>query len=288
MKYLHLALLSVFPLLLTAQSTKADQRNYDPKTESVYRVNRWASAGIGIGGLAIGSVGVDRVRTKEKLSDEELDGLSERDVWAIDRWGLRQDVAIREDAEGASDIVFNASVILPLTLFVSKKFRKDWLDITLIYLEAHAINTNLYGWSPIGPNFINRLRPVAYYPEIDPSFRGLGNSRNGFFSGHVSTTATGCFFFTKVLSDYNPQWTGWQRTLAFGLAALPPAYVSVKRVQSLKHFPTDTFVGMLVGAASGVLAPQLHKNWQRKHRTKLSVSGSYGDGAGGAGLMLTF
>lgn len=287
MKYFSLLLAVLFPLLLIAQK-KAEKWDYDPETESVYKVNRWASASIGIGGLAIGSVGVDRLRTKDAVSQEELDALTEDDVWAIDRWGLRQDVAIREDAEGASDVVFNAAAVLPLTLFVSKKFRKDWLDITLVYLEAHAINMNVYAWSPVGPTFIDRLRPVAYYPDIDPGFRGLGNSRNSFFSGHVSTTATGTFFFTKVLSDYNPQWSGGQRALAFTLAALPPAYVSVKRVQSLKHFPTDTVVGLIVGAASGVLAPQLHKNWQRKHRTRLSVGGNYADGAGGGRIVLTF
>lgn len=286
MKNLYLLFLLVFPLFLSAQVK--EKWDYDPKTESVYKVNRWASAGIAFGGLAIGSAGVDQVRDKPRLSQEELDGLSEDNVLGIDRWALRQDVAIREDAEGASDIIFNAAAVLPLTLFVSKKFRKDWIDITLVYLEAHAINMNMYAWSPLGATFIDRLRPVAYYSEIDPGFRGLGNSRNSFFSGHVSTTATGTFFFTKVLSDYNPQWTGGQRALAFSLAALPPVYVAVKRVQSLKHFPTDTAVGILVGAASGVLAPQLHKNWQRKHRTRLSVSGSYGDGVGAGGLVLTF
>jgi len=152
MKHFTLLLFFLFPLLVSGQQ-KAEKWDYDPKTESVYKVNRWASAGIGIGGLAIGSVGVDRLRTKDPVSQMELEALTEDDVWGIDRWGLRQDVAIREDAEGASDIVFNAAAILPLTLFVSKKFRKDWLDITLVYLEAHAINMNVYAWSPLGPTF---------------------------------------------------------------------------------------------------------------------------------------
>ena len=287
MKYLY-TLLVLLPWGLSAQPTPDDPAEYDPKTESVYKVNPWVTGGIGIGGMLIGTAGIDRLRSKPQVTQEELDGLSEDDVWAIDRWGLRQDVEIRESSEAASDVVFNAAAVLPLTLFVSKKFRKDWLDITTMYLETHALNANAYAWSPLGPTFIDRLRPVAYYPEIDPGFRGLGNSRNSFFSGHVSTTAVGTFFFTKVLSDYNPQWTGGQRALAFTAASLPPIYVAVQRVRSLKHFPSDTVVGLAVGAFFGVMTPQVHKNWQRKHRTRLSIGGGYDAGAASGGVVLTF
>ncbi len=127
-----------------------------------------------------------------------------------------------------------------------------------------------------------------YYRELSYDERRAGNNRNGFFSGHVSTTAVGTFFFTKVLSDYNPQWTGTQRALAFTLAALPPAYVGVQRVRALKHFPTDSVVGLGVGAFFGVMVPQVHKVWQRRHVSQLSIGGHYGDGAGSAGLVLTF
>lgn len=288
MKHVYLLLALFCTLSLSAQNVKEDKRDYDPKTEKVYKVNPWVAGGIGVGGMLIGTVGIDRLRQKDEVPQMELDALSEEDVLGIDRWALRQDVGIREDAEAGSDVVFNVAAVLPLTLFVKKKFRKDWLDITTMYLEAHALNANTYAWSPLGPSVFNRLRPVAYYPEIDASFRGLGNSRNSFFSGHVSTTATGIFFFTKVLSDYNPQWSGRQRALAFGAASLPPIYVAVQRVRSLKHFPTDTAVGMAVGAFFGIMTPQVHKNWQRKHRSKLSIGGSYGDGAASGGLVLTF
>lgn len=286
MKKLILPLLLILPVFLSAQ--KKANREYDPKTEKVYKVNPWVTGGIGIGGMIIGTVGVDRLRSKDRITAEELSGLSEDDVPGIDRWALRQNLEIRESAEAGSDLVFNVAAVLPLTLFVNKKFRKDWLDITTMYIEAHAFNANLYAWSPVGPSFIDRIRPVAYYPEIDEGFRGLGNSRNSFFSGHVSTTAVGTFFFTKVLSDYNPQWTGGQRAIAFTAASIPPVYVAVQRVRSLKHFPTDTAVGLAVGAFFGIMTPQVHKNWQRKHRTKLSIGGSYEDGAGSGGLVLTF
>lgn len=277
-------LLSLLPLFSQQRDT-ADLVN--PKEESLYRV-RTLYEGIGSLGLMLGSTaGIESLRSKPTISDADLLRLRETETGRLDRWGLEQDALKRRDGEDASDRVFNASVLLPIGLFISKKFRKDWLDIGVLYLQAHAFNAATYAFSPIGPRFIDRYRPVAYYDLPFEEING-GNNRNSFFSGHVSTTATGTFFFTKVLSDYNPQWTGGHRALAFTLASLPPAYVAVQRVRALKHFPTDTVIGLGVGAFFGVMVPHVHKVWQRKHRSSLALSGGYGAGAGGAGLTLTF
>ena len=95
--------------------------------------------------------------------------------------------------------------------------------------------------------------------DLDARTRGDEGNLNSFFSGHVSTTATGTYFFAKVLSDYNPQWTGKQRALLFGAATLPPLYVGVQRIRGLRHFPTDVAVGFGFGALIGILTPQIHK-----------------------------
>lgn len=277
--------LLLLPLLLTAQ---APHPIGDTDNESVYRVNPLASGAVGLGGMIVGTVGIDRLRRKDRITPLELASLNPDDVPGIDRWALNLDEERIEGAEASSDLFFNGAILLPFTLFLDKKFRKDWLDITVMYLEAHALNANFYAWSPIGPTLSDRIRPVAYYDGIDEGFRSLGNTRNSFFSGHVSTTAIGTFFTAKVLSDYNPQWSGGQRALVFTAASLPPVFVAVQRVRSLKHFPTDTAVGLAVGAFFGIMTPQIHKNWQRKHRTRLSVSGSYANGAAAGGLVLSF
>lgn len=269
---------------LTAQKTF----DYDPKTESVYRVKTLYE---GVGGLAlmIGSTtGIDALREKSPISNEVLDRLALEKVGRLDRWGLGRDALKRQSSEEASDVVFNLSILLPAGLMIDRKFRKDWLDIGVLYLEAHALSAATYAFSPIGARFIDRYRPVAYYDELSYDDRRAGNNKNSFFSGHVSTVAVGTFFFTKVLSDYNPQWTGGQRALAFTLATLPPAFVAVQRVRALKHFPTDTAVGLAVGAFFGVMVPHVHKVWQRNHRTRLSLGGGYRDGVGNTGLVLTF
>ncbi|WP_420461043.1 phosphatase PAP2 family protein [Neolewinella sp.] len=286
LRFFYLTLcLSFFAPLPAQQLT---DRSIDPKTESVYRVRTLYE---GLGGLAVmlgSTAGIDDLRNKPDISDETLVRLQQTETGRLDRWGLEQDALRRRRGEEASDRVFNASILLTAGLFIDKKFRKDWLDIGVLYLQAHALSAATYAYSPLGPRFIDRYRPVVYYKELSYDERRAGNNRNGFFSGHVSTTAVGTFFFTKVLSDYNPQWTGTQRALAFTLAALPPAYVGVQRVRALKHFPTDSVVGLGVGAFFGVMVPQVHKVWQRKHVSQLSIGGNYRDGAGSAGLVLTF
>ncbi len=260
----------------------------DPETESVYRTNyKWELPALGAI-IATNVYGIDRLRQKPRLTAEEINALNPDDIAPIDRWGLRQVSADRDESEGVSDLIFNASAALPFTLFLGKKYRKDWFNITVIYLEAQMLAGNFYAWGPIGPTFIDRLRPVAYYTDVEEGARGSGNNKNSFFSGHVSNTAVGTYYFAKVLSDYNPQWSGWQRALVFGAATAPPAVVAVLRVKALKHFPTDTVVGLGVGAAFGILTPHLHKVWARNHRSRLSVGGSAGGGVGGAGLVLTF
>ena len=269
--------------------TREMLRDYDPKTESVYKVRPWIEGlGIGVGGMLISTVGIDRLREKDPVNAADL---RREDVWGVDRWAFPANAEARERAEASSDIGFNGAILLPLTLFVSKKIRKDFVDVLSLYIETHAFNSLTYAYTPLGPTFIDRIRPVSYYPELDdadPSTRVVGNNRNSFFSGHVSTTATGTFFFAKVLSDYNPQWNGGQRALLFGAASLPPVYVAVQRVRALKHFPTDTVVGLGVGALVGIMNPHVHKRWRARHRSELSFGGGFSDGAGGAGLSLRF
>ncbi len=254
----------------------------------VYRVRHLYE---GVGGLALmlgSTAGIERLRDKADIDDATLRRLETTETGRLDRWGLEQDALRRLRGENASDRVFNASVLLPVTLFVSKKYRKDFLDITVLYLEAHALSAATYAFSPLGPAFIDRYRPVVYYDELSFDDRRAGNNRNGFFSGHVSTTAVGTFFFAKVLSDYNPQWTTGHRIIAFTVAALPPAYVSVQRVRALKHFPTDTVVGLGVGAFFGVMVPHVHRVWARNHRSRMTIGGGHADGAGMAGVTLHF
>ena len=142
-----------------------------------------------------------------------------------------------------------------------KRIRKEWLDVLLLYLETQGIGLNLYSWG--FPQYMDRIRPAAYYEELSLGRRTDGKNKNSFFSGHVSLGATSTFFTAKVINDFHPEWT-YQRFLTYGAAFIPPAIVGYFRYRALKHYPSDILVGMLVGAATGILVPQFHKNKKRK------------------------
>lgn len=297
-RQLVLAVLCIFYLsLLFGQRADSSYRyellrtemRLDPRTDKVYKVNPWLSGGIAIAGIVANDVGLRRLRNQPRLDQATLDGLGPDDVPPIDRWGLRQNVEKKGAAEDASDIGFRVGLLLPATLFIAdKRIRKDFLDITLLYLETHAFSSNFYTWGPFGPTFVQRYRPVAWYEELSYDERSLGNVRNSFFSGHVSVTATGAYFAAKIFNDYHPELSFGQRVLVYSIASIPPVWVGVNRVRGLRHFPSDCLAGLAAGAFFGTIVPSIHKRWNLRHRTKLRLRGGVGPAGGTAGLNFTF
>jgi membrane-associated phospholipid phosphatase len=110
----------------------------------------------------------------------------------------------------------------------------------------------------MGPAFIDRYRPVSYYEELAFDVRSEGDSRNSFYSGHVSSVAAATFFMVKVYSDYHPE-IGNNKYLFYGAALVPPVALGYFRIKALRHFPSDILVGIGVGALCGILVPELHR-----------------------------
>jgi membrane-associated phospholipid phosphatase len=123
----------------------------------------------------------------------------------------------------------------------------------------------------------------VYYEDLAIEDRINGGNRNSFFSGHVSSTATGTFFTAKVLADHHPEW-GAKRWLLYGLAGIPPTIVAIQRVRALRHFPTDTIIGGLTGVLVGIGIPELHRRW----KNKVSLSAVWQEDAKGLALLWTF
>ncbi len=250
---------------------------------SVYHVNPWVSGGIALVGGYTNIIGIPKVKDKPLLSEEELGRLVSDGVGWLDRSGLRQNVHRREQAHRVSDFLMYGTASLPFLLVLDKKIRPDYLDVSLMYLETVAITSNLYTYSPLGPTFIDRYRPLAFYEDVPLSERQAGNQRNSFYSGHVATTAMGAFFTAKVLYDHHPEW-GRRRWWLFGAATVPTAFAGLLRLRALKHFPTDLVAGGLIGAGMGVLIPEIHRRWNNRLRVK---AGGDTD-AGYLGLTLNF
>lgn len=244
-----------------------------------YHVNYYVTGSI----IGVGMIGdyfaISRLKSKPKLTSDELEFINTDQqknlINTIDRWALKQNPADRDLFKKISDYGEIGIFLLPSLLIIDKDMRKDWLDLLLMYVEGHTITFSFYNYSPLGPTFVNRYRPFAYYntDELTPEFRmNNNNTRNAFFSGHVGSCAYSTFFMAKVYSDYHPN-LGGLKYLLYLAAAVPPLTIAYARIRSLDHFPSDVAVGFGLGALIGIVVPALHKSPCTKHLS-LSMSTS--------------
>lgn len=274
-----LVLLSVWQSITYAQTTPDTtnivERMLDkPDTDSmhVYSMNYWRSAAFSAAATAANIYAIPNlIKAKKELTDAELAALRPETIHPFDRWVLHQDPANREQIDRISDKVLTATVIGGAGVFFDKKIRKDWVRITVMYVEMQATTFTIYNFSPFGPLFQNRIRPAAYYTELPLSVRKDGNMRNSFYSGHVANAAASAFFLVKIYGDYHPE-LGRKKYWLYALASVPPLTVGYLRARALFHFPSDCFTGFLIGATCGIVIPEAHKLTQRKNLKNLGVS----------------
>jgi hypothetical protein len=228
----------------------------------VYNINYFVEGSI----IAVGMVGdffaISRLKSKSPVSDEELLpqnlDVQRNLLTSIDSWSLHQKSSDRNLYKKISDYGEIGIFILPSLLIIDKNIRKDWLHILFMYVEGHTITFTFYNYSPLGPTFINRYRPVVYYTDLAHDVRVNNNSRNSFFSGHVGSCAYSTFFMVKVYCDYHPN-IGVAKYLLYLAASVPPLAIGYARIKSLDHFPSDVAVGFGLGAILGIVIPALHK-----------------------------
>ena len=226
--------------------------------EKVYKLNAKIEIPLTLGFYASNYLGFHLLKHKTLLTPSEISLLDINDIWGFNRIAVEQNYSatIRENARNISDWGVVTSFILPSVLFFDKEIKKDFSNILLLYLETQAISSSLYLYP--GPMFTKRIRPFVYYPEIPLDEKLLEGSTDSFFSGHTTSAATASFFMAKVYTDYHPDTKG-KKWLFFTAAIIPPAFVGYYRYKALKHFPTDILTGMAMGAAAGILIPELHK-----------------------------
>jgi membrane-associated phospholipid phosphatase len=195
---------------------------------------------------------------KVELSVLEIQALNKSTINNIDSWAFKQDPSKMQTFASYSDYFLAFTVVLPVSLMFDNQIRQDWLDVLLMYVETMSITPNIYEWSPLGVNFQNRIRPIAYYDQLTYDQRKSANNRNSFYSGHEAVVTASTFFLAKVYSDYNPG-MGNNKYLLYAAATLPPIIEGYFRVKAIAHFPSDVMVGMGVGALCGILIPELHR-----------------------------
>lgn len=288
MKSVLLALLTLFAFAMPLSAQVQDSLPRQKFTYSHHRVNPWVSVPAIIVGTYASVTRLKKLQDRPMVALSEIENLDPNDVNGFDRWAVNQPYREDDWAAGISDQLFAAGELAPLTLLIWKKYRKDFLPIGLMFLEAQATQGLFYGFAPFGPTGIERFRPRVYYEELRSEGDRNGETRNSMFSGHVSTTSTGFFFVAKMIDDYNPQLTGGQKVLLYGAATVPGLFSSYLRVRAYKHYPTDTLVGLGVGAFSGIMIPQFHKWWAERHRSRAMLQPVMGGGAVGLNFNMQF
>ena len=246
------AFIILFTLSLNAWSQKKDSLN-----QKVYNVRAVVDIPITVGAFALNYGGLRILQQKEPLDSATIVNLDANDINAFDRRATQQDAAYAETAAKISDYGMYLCFATPLLFLADKEIRKDWAPLFLLYLETEAIVGNLYSWG--AAMHVDRIRPYVYHPDIPWQEKTGGGTQTSFYSGHTSSSSAACFFVAKVFSDYHPEW-GNKKYLVYAAAAIPPIFIGYYRIKAMQHFPTDVITGFLVGSATGILVPHLHKN----------------------------
>jgi len=257
-----------FFIILTILFTKIYGQDSIPVHKNVYNLNYKIEIPLTVGLFALNYYGFGQINQKSTLDTIQITSLNKNDIWAFDRRAVEQSTSSYKQAQKVSDWGAGITVLAPALLLLDKDIRRNWLDVSLLYFETQAINSNLYTW--YGPVLHTRVRPFVYYEELPFYEKSESGTTDSFFSGHTSWTAGASFFMAKVYSDFHPK-LGGKKWWLFAAALFPPVFVGYHRYLGLKHFPTDIIVGTAIGAASGILTPHIPKIKKNK-KTTISIS----------------
>ncbi len=268
----YFILLTHLGVLLYSTSLKAQA-----DTSRIYHVRRAYELPASVAFLGASYFGFRELDKHASLTEADVLKLDPSQINRFDRPVAFYNPARFEQAQQRSDLFLNIAIASPALLALSKQVRHNALDLLILYTTTHAINNVVY----FGVTYpIRRARPLTYNSGL-PLEEKIGQAKsNSFFSGHVSFSSTATFFGAKVLTDYY-HIKGWKRIGIYTLASVPPILVGVNRMQAGKHFRTDVITGFLIGAACGIVVPELHKrhNQPSSHASQLSWDAEFSPGS---------
>lgn len=240
----------LYTLLLTVVSfTTSVAQSTSPYTTSFKVEAPVTAAGVGLSGL-----GLYLMQQKEPFTPEEANNLDKKDVNSFDRFSAGN---ASKSAKKVSDVLLYSSIAAPALLLFDDKINDNTGQMLALYVETMSITGAIFTMSSAA---FPRARPLTYNKnrnEVPLSELTRANAQNSFFAGHTAAVSTMTFFTAKVFHDYNPDSPA--RPFVWAGAAIVPAAVGYLRLEAGKHFLSDNLIGYSVGAAVGILVPQLHK-----------------------------
>ncbi len=155
------------------------------------------------------------------------------------------------------------AVIDPIMSGVREKSVQTGLADAVMYAEAVSFTLAM---TNVVKMAVRRPRPIAYieaeaHPDVPNSST---DSALSFFSGHSALTATLGATATYLAFARSPHTARPWITLALSVGLT--TFVSIERVRSGAHFPTDVIAGSIAGAGMGLVVPHLHRTDDIKQR----------------------
>ena len=267
---------NILTTIITILTVTASNVNLFAQSDSPYTTNLYTDGAWLLGGFALTGIGFSTVINKDDLTLGELNNLSEDDIIGIDRWAAGN---FSESASALSDIPFYASFATPFLFILNEKTRKKAGQLSVMYLETLTTTAGLF---TLTAGLVDKSRPLVYNSSVNLDERLSNNNQRSFYSGHVAASAASLFFAAQVFNDFFPD--SKAKPYIWGVAAITPAVIGYLRIESGKHFLTDTIIGYAIGAATGVLVPRLHKIKNKK----LKVSTGLGLDTQTIGLSYVF
>lgn len=269
------------PIFLCAILISANPAYAQSAEQSVYGYRYAIDIPTTLFGIGFNFWGQEQLRQYPHLAPEDYANLGPDNINAFDRGATRQDPTKANAAHGLSNVTLFAAPLLPFALGFDRKIRKDGLNLSLMYLQTHSFNTIAYLVTALN---IRRKRPFVYNPREITERKGGQKSTDSFFSGHVSVVTASTFYMAKVYLDYHPE-KRHKKWLYYGLATIPSAYTAYFRYTAGKHFPSDMIVGYVIGAAIGILTPEMH---QSKFYKRAQIYPSADNDAGKINIIYSF
>jgi membrane-associated phospholipid phosphatase len=246
---LILCLLAAFggPAFCQADSSLKAHRH-----AQVYTIRSAVDIPLVAGGAALDLYNFGQISTKNSTSLAKLQSLKISNLDWFDRWAVHP---YSHSIDQLSYVPFYVAIPLPLIVFgIDSRMRQDFWKLTYLYGEAMILTGVVYTSSV---HWASRLRPLTYESGSPIEERTSSNSRNSFFAGHVALVGTSMFFIAQAYADYHPD--SHYKWAFYGGAAAITALTSYWRNRAGEHFPTDVGLGAVVGVASGLLTPMLHR-----------------------------
>jgi membrane-associated phospholipid phosphatase len=243
----------------------------------VYTIKPSIDIPLVVGGAAWDLYGFSQISKKNSTSIERLNSLKISNLDWFDRWAVHP---YSHSIDKLCYVPFYVAMPLPLAVFgIDNRMRKDFWKLTYLYGEAMILTGVLY---TSAVHYVSRLRPLTYESSSPLEERQSSNSRNSFFAGHVALVGTSVFFIAQAYADYHPE--SHYKWAFYSGAAVITGLTGYWRNKAGEHFPTDIGLGAVIGVASGLLTPTLHRTklMRNKKLTLLPFSNN------GKGLSLLY